>query len=309
MKAQPGDTKPPMPGEVLQDEGFPLPGGTALWRYMRLSAFFALLDGYAFFPAVRHLHGGDPMEGEPVCDAPEIIAEFRKGNNNALNRWLTEKAKGWEKQRLEAENCQSRLLVSIWVRELAKRRAVWCWHDAHHESAAMWSVYAQAGVAVMSTVAAIRQALPSAPEFKMARVRYVSRRHSRRRSSPEIKGNARRVLRPFLWKREEFEHEKEVRVFTRCSPEATGIPVFDVKFADLIRAVRLSPLIHHAEAKSLRNIIEKRLPAVRVDRSEILGNRLEEEKVHHDIDEYVARKDPASLPEDEESVPPLVSDL
>ena len=141
----------------------------------------------------------------------------------------------------------------------------------------------------------------------MARVKYISRKHSARRSSPEIK--ARCLLRPFLLKSEEFEHEKEVRIFTKCSPEATGIPVFNMKAAELIQAVRISPVIHHAEAKSLRNIIEKRLPAVRVDRSEILGNRLEEDKVHHDIDQYVARKDTASLPEDEEGVPPLVSDL
>ena len=155
-----------MPVEVLQDEGCPLPECTPLWRYMRLSAFFALLDGYAFFPAVRHLHGGDPMEGEPVCDVPAIIAEFCKTDLAAINQWLTGKAKTWEKRHLDDKRCgagfRSRLAVSIWVRELAKRRAVWCWHNAQHESAAMWSIYAQAGVAVMSTVAAICQALPSA---------------------------------------------------------------------------------------------------------------------------------------------------
>jgi hypothetical protein len=71
---------------------------------------------------------------------------------------------------------QLQLLSHEYIKQLAVRRAVWCWvegEDEPGESAAMWSIYAHAGVAVQTTWNALASALPETRRFCAARIRYA----------------------------------------------------------------------------------------------------------------------------------------
>src|ERR1700694_4386705 len=40
----------------------------------------------------------------------------------------------------------------IWLRELSQRRGVWCWNHFKSESMALWKLYGDRGVAIVSSI-------------------------------------------------------------------------------------------------------------------------------------------------------------
>jgi hypothetical protein len=139
----------------------PLPDITPLWRYMKLSTFFMLLQGRAFFPSVATLQAGDPMEGALVAEPEYLLGKLNEILGDQMPKlleWLQERADPVEKDLLKNNPgmalFNTHTLARIFGAELAKRRAVWCWFNANDESAAMWSVYAHAGLAVRTNMGA-----------------------------------------------------------------------------------------------------------------------------------------------------------
>jgi hypothetical protein len=88
-----------------------------------------------------------------------------------------------------------------------------CWHESEFESAALWDLYArESGVAILSSVQRLKEAITCQDSLFLGRVRYANYK------TVAIPTN---VLVPPYLKRESFSHEKEVRLL-RWVPENTA---------------------------------------------------------------------------------------
>ena len=268
----------------------PLPPNAPLWRYMKFSTCMLLLQGTAFFPSVATLRAGDPLEGDLVPEPEWLMTKLHELcalNTNLLEAWLEAKADDVEsiflKHNRDDPALRTKYLSEIYVRELAKRRAVWCWFQSLHESAAMWSLYANAGIAIRTSVGDLMDALPPSIDFQIAPIAYVNRSASSslRYFNPEADTNQELIARPHLIKGIEYEHEHEVRITTTCAPDEKGHLVKGIAVANLVKEVVISPLLPFDEAKAVELVIrnhpwEKAAPSIR--RSSILGGIAEREE-------------------------------
>ncbi len=98
---------------------------------------------------------------------------------DALFEWLLSEAPEWLQKYQERNKNEAFLntevLADLYQKELARRRAVWCWFASEIESAAMWFVYGHGGVAIGTTVGTLKSVLPGERKFQMSRIRYVLR--------------------------------------------------------------------------------------------------------------------------------------
>ena len=249
-----------------------------------------LLEGTAFFPSVATLEAGDPLEGDLVFDPMWLVTKLDEicgQNPDSLDAWLEANAHPREKCLLEDNRnyplLRTKLLADVFVRELRKRRAVWCWFQSDHESAAMWSIYANAGVAVKTYAGELKGSLPTVCDFQVERIKYAHRTDTSSPSylNPETGSNQDLILRPHLIKGIEYQHEHEVRVVTTCLPYEKGRLVKGIAVAKLVKEVVLSPLLPFEEAKAIEFVIQKHrwestVPSVR--RSSILGHIAESQE-------------------------------
>ncbi len=271
-----------MPVALLEQAGT-LPENLKLWRYMKLSSLFLLLEGKSFFPSVATLQGNDPLEGELHLEPAWVNHALNRlhGQPSAdeLDKWLLATTDDWVRKYQEVNKnnapANTALFADMYQRALAKRRAVWCWFAWDIESAGMWSVYGHGGVAVGTTVGALRDALPSKYEFQISRIRYADRlRSSIDQLNPEDPNDAVYIHRPHFVKGRGYEHEHEVRVVTRCHGQEKGRDIREIRSGQLIREIVLSPLWPHGEAKAVAAVLNKHpwenRPVIRD--SELLGS-------------------------------------
>jgi hypothetical protein len=255
---------------------------TPLWRYMKFSTLLLLLEGKAFFPSVAKLSATDALEGRLRINPIQLSGRLSKlaetGRLNHLDEWLFERAAAWQ-QRHQKLNEQDALSNTTWfvqryIEELQKRRGVWCWYNSDIESAAMWSVYGHAGIAVGSTIEALCASLPDEIAFQIAPIFYNDHRPSAgNHLNPENPDHLPYVHRPHLIKGREYEHEREIRVVTRCYPDETGRLVRRIAFHTLIKRLIISPVLPYQEALAIERFLKSRdwiAPRPQISRSSLL---------------------------------------
>jgi len=182
--------KIPVHYEKLEHPCFPQPEPAAkLWRYMSLAKLVSLLDTRCLHFA-RSDQLGDPFEGSWARNQPT--------RNSLDTRWRP----------IEPEVAAKMRKLEWQI--LRESMAINCWHRSDWESAAMWSQYANAGIAIQTTFAGLTAALPqesgdskNSHHVFVGLVKYIDYESA---SVPE--GN---VYWPFMHKRESFSHEREVR--------------------------------------------------------------------------------------------------
>ena len=227
-----------------------LEDSTPLWRYMKLSTFLLLLDGKVFFPSVQTLQKGDPLEGVFSMDPDwwQYVISHSDDRYGDLCSWLHKLAECGE-----PENQQP---WQQFFECLRRQRAVWCWHESENESAALWSIYANAGIAVRTDVASLSEALPNCHDFQIARIKYLPRNpppHPWFKWDPTDEAcGLELVVRPHLLKGVEYAHEKEIRVSTFCLPKENGWCVDGIKPEKLIKEIVVSPLVSYDEYVALK---------------------------------------------------------
>ena len=230
-----------------------LPETAELWRYMRLSAFLMLLRGKVYVPTIAELRRGDPNEARMISkETKAYFANLPEPDGN----WLLGHATEQENKIIEASGTEApqkaRTFMRIWDRELAERRAVWCWHHADIESMALWHMYGREGVAIKTTPTRLKNAFDPAfvDTALIGRVCYVD--HTRPDTS------AHHFMRPYLLKQRCYEYENEVRiVFPRNSENPDGGRLLPVKPHELIGEVRISPHIPRSEAVEIRQSLKQ----------------------------------------------------
>ena len=118
-----------------------------LWRYMKLSTFFLLMRGKAWFPSVASLRSGDPLEGMLADSlAPELVSELMKSpDTDILDQWLLDSLpdsmRSFHNLNKGNPSLLSNLLAKQYTHNLARRRLAWCWFASALECSAMWSIY------------------------------------------------------------------------------------------------------------------------------------------------------------------------
>jgi hypothetical protein len=249
-----------------------------IWRYVPLQRLFFYLHGLVFVPSITKLRETDPFEGEFYRD----IVSF----NTAFDRHYGDEAKKIEKWILDNDCSDSKrdqiegypdgaagFIRDRYLEFTWKTRFAWCWFRSNLESAAMWSVYGNQGVAIKTTVGRVKAVLQAqGRKFICDSMTYVDHRSgTSAESNPQQ--NSDNHLRAFLMKRDEYKSEDEVRfIIAAAERERDGILFSGVNPKDWISAIRLWPKLTTAEAQSLCVTVKKFLPDVDCSRSDLCSD-------------------------------------
>jgi len=216
-----------------------------IWRFMRLPSFLSLLQTTKLF-FIRLSKVNDPYE----CEVPDWAFEkLARSRPLTLDDTLTTR-----------------------IRELFRlfraTQCVCCWHKGPVESAAMWSLYSDnSGLAVRTTVGRLKSALRSCTEaVSIGEVLYEDFADGSLVEMIDNPGNLEWI--PYF-KRNSFEHEREIRAFVHDKNDSDGISL-TVDLSDLVESVFLSP---HSEPW-VQDVIQTELndhglPHVKVVRSSL----------------------------------------
>ena len=238
-----------------------------LWRYMKLSTFLLLLDGKAWLPSIATLQSTDPLEG---CLGDDYHVKLwselaRQGLRVQTQNWLhgTLAPSTQEFLKLNSKNpvLLSKVLGGAYAAFMARRRIAWCWFKSNRESAAMWSIYGNRGIAIRSSPEQLHQCFPTCKELAIEEMIYVDRLPCAENSlqriivkRPEI------LLRPYFLKAAEYSHEGEVRLVAHCPEGASGILVKDIQAENLINEIVISPLLPLDESEAIKDFLTDRAP-------------------------------------------------
>ena len=193
-----------------------------VWRYMDLPKLIDLLETkrlhFSRADALGDLFEGSWTQGD---------AAYRDQIYQSI---AAEKGEDWPHQ-------SGRQYLGGLTQHLRETVYINCWHAGETESAAMWRLYGTTAgsVAIQTTYEKLATALPNEPYIGM--VRYIS-------YGLDNWINQRFVMSPFMHKRKEFEHEKEVRaVLTKSTREAhdqLGFKI-DIDIERTIETIRVHP--------------------------------------------------------------------
>ena len=288
-------------GEIHQIEspsGRYLSDSTKLWRYVPLRTLFVYLAGKAFIPSIATLRTGDPFEAEfyyndhPATFNSALIDWYGEDEADKILKWLFDsRFESW-KQRIVRPDPDPAVLIDYnqsffpraYFEFLRATRYAWCWFapDSGWESASMWNTYGKHGVAVQTSVGALRESLTqTGRDFEFGLMSYVHARDSavpRNEIYPDYSRDAHtRVLRPHFLKRAEYEAEREVRFVTAdCERDSGGI-VLALPPQSWIEEVRLWPGLSPLETEALQSAVSYKLPDVPCERSGMLRDSQDEE--------------------------------
>ncbi|WP_299957447.1 DUF2971 domain-containing protein [uncultured Modestobacter sp.] len=151
-----------------------------LWRYLDVAKLLSMLEtGSLHFARLNTFQ--DPWEGAVGPPNTDFFKEAFGPNS------------------VDASHLPA-LLWKMRTRHLS----VSCWHMSEHESAAMWSAYADRGLAVRTTWRRLTASITDERHVTGGEVRYVD---FARDVIPE-----RNLFLPVMHKRMSFSHEREVRL-------------------------------------------------------------------------------------------------
>ena len=228
-----------------------------IWRYIKLSTLIYLLTKKrSFIPKLTTLQHGDPFEGRMRIwdffqDHTGLKAKLKthkdwlrrtKSNGGTLADWEVG---------LQTD------IVEIWMRELARRRVVWCWHESEHECMGQWRIYGkEAGVAIRSDVESVLRVLSGDGKNRdvaYGRVCYLFPSQPLDVLKPSTQYLA---WNPIFIKNKVFGHEKEVRFV--LSDSENDVEGYSIKTnpADFVKEVIVSPFLLPSEATAVKGLID-----------------------------------------------------
>ena len=210
-----------------------------LWRYMNFIKFISLLArSELFFARADKL--GDPFEGT-----------YSRMNNRA---------------RLEAyfgpitnENFQQ---LRKFQKDLPRFTLINCWHESPEESTAMWGLYTNEidGIAIKTDFASLKQSLTCEQDIYVGSVSYIDYEVDTIRDE--------NAYLPYLHKRSNFAHEKEVRAIVPIIPVSNGrldtsqdicdVGIhYEVDLSRLIKEVIVAPKAENWHLEAIKSVAAK----------------------------------------------------
>jgi hypothetical protein len=208
------------------------------------------------------------------------MAEHYGSDLPKVDEWLLERCPDWERNSIELNKnypgYAANFLEKHYFEFIRNTRCVWCWFLSRSESAAMWSVYGNQGVALETTVGKLRHILGKTDkDFIFRQMFYVNVMGGQTFDLiPEVPDHGKLLLHPYFLKRAEYRSEKEVR-FATCGPEnhkLGGILLQGIKPKDWIQQIRFWPKLTSLEEECLKSAVEKFVPDIPCSKSDLMSN-------------------------------------
>lgn len=266
-----------------------------LWRYVKLSTLFLNLSGTVYVPTIGQLKRSDPKEGLAAVSAEWRFGYLCDHKPDAINKMV--EAFPPEKQNLIragdpsslADMMQnSQIITDGYDQQQSQRVCAWCWHCSSHESAAMWRLYADSGVAIQTTLERIAAAIPDTIHFEATRIQYGNRESDKPDSfNPEAPGVKDVLDRAYLFKNNDYEFEKEVRLVIDAQNPGCGRVIRNVDANRLIQQIVVSPWTELNEFNALQQRIKPLCPDALITRSPLFKD-LDDERTQRAMDDLMS---------------------
>jgi hypothetical protein len=273
--------------QISEDSKLRVDEWTSLWRYVKLSTLFLNLSGTVYVPTIAQLEKSDPKEGLAAVSAGWRFGYLFDHDSDTIGKIL--EALPQERQKLIgagdplnlADMMQnSQIIADFYHEQQSQLKCAWCWHSSSHESAAMWKLYANSGVAMQTTLARIASALPNTVHFEAARIQYGNREAGEIDSfNPEAAGIRDIVTRAYLFKNHDYEFEKEVRLITDAEIPGSGRLLNDVSANKMIQRIVFSPWIELDEFEALKKRVQPMCPDAEITRSPLINDPDQEKTI------------------------------
>lgn len=273
--------------QISNDSKLRVDESASLWRYVKLSTLLLNLSGTVYVPTVAQLQKSDPKEGLAAVSAEWRFGYLLDREHGTIKKVL--EALPAEKQKLigagDPSNLadmmqNSRIIADFYDEQQSQLKCAWCWHSSSHESAAMWKLYANSGAAIQTTLARIASALPNAVRFEAARIQYGNREAGEIDSfNPEAAGIRDILARAYLFKNNDYEFEKEVRLVIGAEIPGAGRVLNNVSANKLIQRIVFSPWIELDEFEAMQKKIQPLCPDAEISRSPLIRNPDDEKTI------------------------------
>lgn len=188
-----------------------------LWRYMELDRFRTFLDRKALFFS-RADKFADPFEGS----LPKLEYEHRPRMHREIDLFYGNQPD---------DNKIAEAIADMSYRHLEFKRThiINCWHSNPNESDAMWRLYLKSneGVAIQTTTARLIESFQNNPlDIDISSVRYLDYETEGfyNYDYPHTNYN---LFMPLVHKRNEFSHEREVRLIHEVREAEKDINFWD----------------------------------------------------------------------------------
>jgi len=242
--------------------------GQTVWRYISIHQFLSILETESLW-FTRSDMFEDPYEGRlPDENINELspIHEIKLPEYMTVNAFRgtgKKKTSDWEYTNKRSE-----------IEAYRRISFVNCWHGKEKEMDTMWRAHLDSdnGVVIKSTAKQLRQSFSAYKETDvyLGEVEYIDYR------SEKIEDN--NLLRPFLYKRDGFEQENEIRAIVTSLPTdkhpsykgtvpGEQVPLHweeqdvgfyvDIDIRELIEEVRISPTASSWLERTLSDVCSK----------------------------------------------------
>jgi hypothetical protein len=267
--------------QVSQDPEIYVDPSVSLWRYIDLSTLFLNLTGTFYIPTLKELKKADPKEGLSAVSHYWVFGHLQDSAPDEIGKIEARLSDEDRKLARIADPKQvTKILIREWEKQLAESQCIWCWHASPHESAAMWRLYAKAGVAIATQLRRIEDSLPDGLSFTVAQLQYCNKEEEEWDSlNPEAEKNRNLFKHPYFFKNNDYEFENEVRLVTTSLSPGSGRLIEAISPTKLIERIVFSPWIHASEFRALQKRIKEMHPDNQFDisRSRLLETLEEEE--------------------------------
>jgi len=288
-----------------------------LWRYIPLRTLFFHLVGNIFIPSIAKLRQADPFEGHFPMESSwfNLAVENHYGSNvGKLDEWLIHKRCNENERKLMSQNEGSEafakrkadILMTYYFQFIRNTRYAWCWFLGS-ESAAMWSVYGNQGVAIATTIGNVRQVFMKAGRnISFGQMAYVEVTQGQVIGlNPGEAEHQQFILQPHFMKRREYASEREVR-FVAYGPENQkrgGMVLTAIDPNDWIKQIVLWPKLSCSEEASLTSAIKAVAPNIQCFKSDLLTNHDDSVNGENGVAAAMAETDEKSWASDDDGIP------
>ena len=234
---------------------------------MSFPRFLSLMKGELYFPNLStSARVNDPLEGTHLVDPKDLMYALNRQSGKdqpdpTIIATIEGAAPGWLRQQMDEKTSpqyRTNYIGNCYYWYTADRRAISCWCASELESAAMWRGFGESGVAVTIRLKNLQRCLDPKKDFTISAVHYIDRSGAKINSA-NLEKYWQLTLRPYLVKGLEFEHEKEIRVVTRCLPDSGGVLASVDSIAGYLESVVVSPYVDHSSAFTLARHIDNLL--------------------------------------------------
>lgn len=248
-----------------------------LWRYMSLDKFIHMIDSKTIFLSpLSYFKNSDPLEGY-------LPRKFHMEMENTLRSMRDSLREGYGNipdemmDFFNKHNANSDLRMELMKEKVRGRQSICCWYESKFESEAMWKLYGDNGksIAIKTTVGSLKNSIESESNDNLVcldRIKYLDFDDIDLNEDELLENN--RAIASILFKRKEYEHEKEVRLYHKPDeydlfhPQDTMFtdywekykikPYFiNVNINEMIHDIVISPFVSEPYESSVKAICSK----------------------------------------------------